>query len=348
MNLKCIDLVKEKGVTDMKIAIDAMGGDYAPKEIVLGVNRAVKEYPDIEFILYGDEKQIKEYLTTNERVQIIHTNEIIEATDEPVRAVRRKKGSSMVMMAQAIKEGTADAGISAGNTGALMAAGLFVVGRIPGIDRPALAPTLPTLDDQGVVLLDVGANADAKPEHILQYAIMGSIYAQKVRNIQKPRVALLNIGTEENKGNELTKKAFELLSDADINFVGNIEARTLLEGEADVVVTDGFTGNVVLKSIEGTAYTLFSVLKDTLSKKWINKLAAGLIYSDLKQIKNKLDYTEYGGACLFGLKAPVIKAHGSSNSNAIFHAIRQSRDMVKNNISKIIQDELKKMNRGAR
>ena len=209
----------------MKIAIDAMGGDNAPREIVLGVNRAMQRFPDIEFILYGDKSKIEAHLEKNERVHIIHTNEQIEATDEPVRAVRRKKEASMVKMAQAVKDGEADACISAGNTGALMAAGLFIVGRIKGIERPALAPTLPTLDGRGFVMLDLGANAEAKPEHLLQYAIMGNIYAEQVRMIENPRIALLNIGTEENKGNELTKNAFKLLNAAPINFIGNIEAR---------------------------------------------------------------------------------------------------------------------------
>lgn len=325
----------------MKIAIDAMGGDNAPKEIVLGINRAAQDFPDTEFILYGDESQIKEFVIDNKNISIVHTTEKIEGTDEPVRAVRKKKNASMVLMAQAVKDGEADACISAGNTGALMAAGLFVVGRIKGIDRPALAPTLPTIDGKGFVMLDLGANADAKPEHLLQYAIMGSIYAENVRKVNKPRIALLNIGSEENKGNELTKKTFELLSSLDkdtFHFVGNIEARELLEGHADVVVTDGFTGNVVLKSIEGTASAVFTMLKDVLTKNLKNKLAAGVILPDLRKLKDMLDYSEYGGACLFGLEAPVIKAHGSSNANAIYHAVRQTRDMVKSDISGTISN----------
>ncbi|MCJ8006230.1 phosphate acyltransferase PlsX [Lederbergia wuyishanensis] len=322
----------------MKIAIDAMGGDHAPEEIIQGVNRASQDFSDTEFLLYGDEAQIKKYLTAQRNVQIIHTTEKIEATDEPVKAIRRKKDASMVMMAQAVKNGEADACISAGNTGALMAAGLFVVGRIKGIDRPALAPTLPTLDGKGFVMLDLGANADAKPEHLLQYAIMGNIYAEKVRGINAPRVALLNIGSEENKGNDLTKKAFELLKSANLNFIGNIESRDLLEGHADVVVTDGFTGNVVLKSIEGTASSVFSMLKNVMTGSLKNKIAASLLMSDLKGLKKMMDYTEYGGACLFGLEAPVIKAHGSSNANAIYHAIRQTREMVRHKISATIKE----------
>ncbi|WP_144461400.1 phosphate acyltransferase PlsX [Siminovitchia fortis] len=321
----------------MKIAIDAMGGDHAPKEIILGVNKAARDFSDTGFVLYGDQEQIRKHLQPNERITIVHTDEVISPTDEPVRAVRRKKEASMVKMAQAVADGEADACISAGNTGALMTAGLFIVGRIKGIERPALAPTLPTLDGKGFLMLDLGANADAKPEHLLQYAFMGQIYAEKVRKIEKPRVALLNIGSESNKGNELTKKTFDLLEGSDVNFVGNIEARELLEGHADVVVTDGFTGNVVLKAIEGTAASLFSMLKSTFTSSLKNKLAAGLIKSDLVELKNKMDYSEYGGAALFGLKAPVIKAHGSSNSNAVYHAIRQTRDIVMNDVAGTIK-----------
>ncbi|MDX8343062.1 phosphate acyltransferase PlsX [Rossellomorea sp. YZS02] len=325
----------------MKLAVDAMGGDHAPKEIVLGVKRALNEFNDIEVLLYGDEEQIKQYITPSDRLTIVHTNEVIEGTDEPVRAVKRKKNASMVLMAQAVKNGEADACISAGNTGALMTAGLFIVGRIEGIERPALAPTLPTLDGNGFLMLDLGANVDAKPEHLAQYALMGSIYAENVRGIKNPRVGLLNIGTEDKKGNELTKRSFQLLKDLPINFVGNVESRDLLDGPADVVVTDGFTGNMVLKTIEGTALSVFSMLKKTFTASTKNKIAAGLVKNDLKGLKNMLDYTEYGGAGLFGLKAPVIKAHGSSNEVALYNAMRQAREMVKHDVSNTIKDAIK-------
>lgn len=326
----------------MKLAIDAMGGDHAPEQIVKGAVKAVQHFNDIEVVLIGDENKITPFLSEkNPKISIIHTEEVITGEDEPVRAVRRKKNASMVLMAQEVAEGRAEACISAGNTGALMAAGLFVVGRIKGIERPALAPTLPTIDGTGFLLLDVGANADAKPEHLLQNAYMGSIYSEKVRGIQNPRVGLLNIGTEEKKGNELTKKAFELMKDADINFVGNVEARDLLSGVADVVVTDGFTGNMVLKSIEGTALSMFKMLKSVLMGSMKSKLAAAVLKPDLKGLQKKLDYSEHGGACLFGLKSPVIKAHGSSDQQAIFHAIRQARDMAMNQVSEKIADAVK-------
>ena len=327
----------------MKIAVDAMGGDNAPKEIVLGTNRALEEFPDLEIVLFGKEQEIKQYLKASDRVKIVHTDEVILGTDEPVKAVRRKKNSSMVLMAEAVKSGEADACVSAGNTGALMASGLFVVGRIPGISRPALAITLPTVDGKGFLMLDLGANAEAKPENLLQYALMGTIYSEKVRGISRPRVGLLNIGTEEKKGNELTKSTFDLLSHTNLNFTGNVEARDLLQGAADVVVTDGFTGNMVLKTIEGTALSVFSMIKEVMLSSWKTKLGASLMKSELSGLKKKMDYSEYGGAGLLGLKAPVIKAHGSSNATAFYNALRQAREMVKYNITGIVKEEAEKL-----
>ncbi len=324
----------------MKIAIDAMGGDNAPKEIVIGAQKAIEAFSDLEILLVGDEKQIQSFLTNKERIGILHTEEQILATDEPVRAVRRKKTASMVLGATEVKEKRADAFISAGNTGALMATGLFVVGRMEGIDRPALAPTLPTIGGEGFLLLDVGANVDAKPENLVQYAMMGSIYSEKVRGIAKPRVGLLNIGTEEKKGTELTKKTFELLQNTNIHFIGNIEARDLLDGVCDVAVTDGFTGNMILKTVEGTAMSMFKMIKTELMSSFTSKMAAAVLKPNLKQIKNKLDYSEYGGAALFGLNAPVIKAHGSSDSQAIFSAIRQTREFVQSGVVNQIKDAM--------
>jgi glycerol-3-phosphate acyltransferase PlsX len=324
----------------MKIAIDAMGGDHAPKEVVLGAMKAVQQFKDVEITLIGDETQIRSFLTTDERISLIHTDEMIEATDEPVRAVRRKKNSSMVLMAKEVCEGRAEACISAGNTGALMAAGLFIVGRIEGIERPALAPTLPTVGGEGFLLLDVGANVDARPEHLLQYALMGSVYSEKVRGIHKPRIGLLNVGTEDKKGNDLAKRAFQLIKESGLNFIGNVEARDLLEGVADVVVTDGFTGNVALKTIEGTAISMFSMLKSALTSDLTSKLAAAVLKPRLLELKKKMDYSEYGGAALFGLKAPVVKAHGSSDANAIFHAVRQAREMVIKDVAGTIKQAL--------
>ncbi|WP_391560181.1 phosphate acyltransferase PlsX [Robertmurraya sp.] len=326
----------------MKLALDAMGGDHAPKEIVLGAIKAVQAFDDVHICLVGDEAKIKEHLTPHDRISILHTEEVILGTDEPVKAVRRKKNSSMVLAAKLVADKEADGCISAGNTGALMATGLFVVGRIEGIERPALAPTLPTIGGEGFLLLDVGANVDAKPEHLLQNAIMGSIYAENVRGVKNPRVGLLNIGTEEKKGNELSKLAFDLLKEAPVNFIGNVEARDLLDGVADVVVTDGFTGNMVLKTIEGTALSVFKMLKTTLYSSLKTKIAAAVLKPDLMQLKAKMDYSEYGGAGLFGLKAPVIKAHGSSDANSVYNAIRQTRDMVEKKVAPTIKEAISK------
>jgi phosphate acyltransferase len=327
----------------MRIAIDAMGGDHAPDAIVKGAQHAVENIPGLEITLVGDEAKISPLLTNNKNITVLHTNEVITGEDEPVRAVRRKKDASLVLMANEVKEGRADACISAGNTGALMTAGLFIVGRIKGIDRPALSPTIPTIDGKGFLLLDVGANVDAKPNHLLQYGVMGSIYAEKVRGIHQPRVGLLNVGTEDQKGSELTKKAFEKLSQAPIHFVGNVEARDLLDGVADVVVTDGFSGNIALKTLEGTALGLFKMIKDVMMSNLKTKLAAAVIKSDLKKIKDKLDYSEYGGAALFGLRAPVVKAHGSSNETAIFNAIKQTCQLVEKNVIGVIEETVKSL-----
>ncbi|WLR43565.1 phosphate acyltransferase PlsX [Bacillus carboniphilus] len=323
----------------MKIAIDAMGGDHAPQAVVDGAIKAIDKIKGIEITLFGDKQLIDDSIPEQYKTQIkvIHTDEKIDSNDDPVKAVRKKRNSSMVLATKEVKEQKVDACISAGNTGALIASGLFNVGRIKGIDRPGFAPTFPTIDGKGFLMLDVGANSDAKPSHLLQYAIMGSIYSEKVRGIAQPKIGLLNIGTEENKGNELTKNAYELLSQSSLNFVGNVEARDLLNGVADVVVTDGFTGNVALKAIEGTAMSIFSMLKEELTSSLPSKLAASILKPQLKNLKAKLDYSEYGGAGLFGLKYPVIKAHGSSDGQAMFSAIQQASEMVTNNVCELIE-----------
>lgn len=321
----------------MIIALDGMGGDHAPGEIIKGALEGLAAFTDIHIHIYGDEQAMAPYLQQHDRLKVIHCTEVIEPDDEPVRAIRRKKDASMVRMAQAVKDGEAGAGVSAGNTGALMAAGLFIVGRIEGIERPALAQALPTIDGQGFVLLDLGANADAKPSQLAQYAVMGSIYAEKVRGIANPRVGLLNIGTEEGKGNELTKAAYDILKEAPINFIGNVESRDLLNSVADVIVTDGFTGNMVLKTIEGTALSFFTMLKEVYMTSMKTKLSVALVKNELGGLKKKMDYAEYGGAGLFGLNAPIIKAHGSSNANAIYNAVRQARTMVEYDVSGTIR-----------
>lgn len=317
-----------------RIAVDAMGGDHAPKAIVEGVNRALHDFSDIEVQLYGDEAKIRPYLTENERVSIVHTSEKIDSDDEPAKAIRRKKEASMVLAAKAVKEGQADAVLSAGNTGALLAAGLFVVGRIKGVERPGLLSTLPTTDGKGFDMLDLGANAENTPVHLHQYAILGSFYAQNVRHIQKPRVGLLNNGTEATKGDPLHKETYELLSkDPSIHFVGNVEARDLMSGVADVVVSDGFTGNAVLKAIEGTALTIMGGLKTSIKSGGLKaKIGALFLKDSLYQLKHTMDYSSAGGAVLFGLKAPVVKSHGSSDDASIYHTIKQIRTMLESEV----------------
>lgn len=320
----------------MRIAVDAMGGDNAPQAIVEGIMLAQKEYPTIEFQLYGKETEIKKYVTNETNIKIIHTDEKITSDDEPVRAIRRKKTASMVLAAKAVKDGEADAIFSAGNTGALLAAGLFIIGRIKNVERPGLMTTMPVLGnpDGGFDFIDMGANADNKPEHILQYAILASYYAKNVRHINNPTVGLLNNGSEATKGSELTKATYELLAaEKEINFIGNVEARDLLTGAADVIVTDGFTGNAVLKSTEGTALALMGVLKESiLSAGLKGKIGALLLKDSLKKMKNELDYSSHGGAVLFGLKAPVIKTHGSTGPEAVKYTIRQIHTMLESHV----------------
>ncbi|MEK3734513.1 MULTISPECIES: phosphate acyltransferase PlsX [Paenibacillus] len=325
----------------MKIVIDAMGGDNAPRSNVEGALSAAREWQDIEIVLVGDQQQIEALLTDRpSNLSVVHASEVIEAEDEPVKAVRRKKDSSMVVAGRMVRDGEASAMISAGNTGALMTTGLLVVGRMKGIERPALAPIIPTLDGKGVLALDLGANMDSKPEHLQQFALMGSLYREKVHGIAKPRVGLLNVGTEPGKGNELTKQAYPLLEQLPIHFVGNVEARDVMDGVCDVLVCDGFAGNILLKAIEGTAGALFSLLKEQFSQSLKTKLAAALMMPELRSLKSTLDYKEHGGAPLLGLSGLVVKGHGSSDAGAIKNAVRQARIAVSSKLVESISNEI--------
>lgn|SRR5699024_5079556 len=335
-----LNLLNENRSEKMRIAIDAMGGDDAPKVIVEGVILAAEAFPDTTMVMYGDKEQINKYLTKKlPNIEIIHTTEKITGEDDPVRSIRRKKDSSMVLAAQSVKSGENDALFSAGNTGALLAAGTLIVGRIKGIDRPALMSTIVTTNKERekMVVLDLGANADTKPENLDQYATIGSYYAQYVNKVKNPTVALLNNGTEDNKGNQVTKAAFALLKNNEkIHFIGNTEARDLFDGVADVLVTDGFTGNAVLKSMEGTALTIMRQLSSSIKEGGIKSKLGGLLVKDnLKSVADSLDYSKFGGAILFGVKAPVMKTHGSTNDEAVFHTLRQTRDILQ---SKVIED----------
>lgn len=309
----------------MRIAVDAFGGDKAPHEIVKGCVAAIQEIDD-DIILVGREQEIADVLQSETvpegRITICNASEVIETGDHPVEAVRHKKDSSLVVSLRLVKEGKADAVVSAGNTGAYLAGAFRILGRMKGIKRPALTTVMPTVGKNPGVLLDVGANADCRPQHLVQFAQMGSIYASSVLNIENPRVALLNIGAEEAKGNALTKEAHQLLKQENLNFTGNIEPRYVLSGSADVVVCDGFTGNVVIKLIEGTASTLFSMLKQVFFKSFATKLAAGILKPGLKSIKNQMDYSAYGGAPFLGIDGVVFKAHGSSDRVAIANCIK--------------------------
>ncbi len=326
----------------MKIAIDAMGGDHAPKSTVEGALLAAKRFTDIEIILVGQEEEINKYLTEDvpSNVKIVNANEIIYTEDEPVKAVRRKKDSSLVVASNLVKENQADAVISAGNTGALMTAGLLIAGRVKGIERPALASVLPTAGKNGVLLLDMGANMDPSPEQLCQYAMMGKIYAEQVLDITNPRIGLLNVGTEHTKGNDLMKSTFPLLKELPINFVGNVEARDIPAGICDVLVCDGFSGNVVLKLTEGLASSIFNVLKIEFTRNTLSKLGALMLKPAFKNIKKGMDYTEVGGAPLLGVNGAFIKAHGSSNAKAIMNAIRQARLFLIGEVKEKIEKEI--------
>ena len=317
------------------IAIDAMGGENAPEAIVQAVLQAKTELKETKFILFGDQAKIKELVGSDtDQIEIVGTTEVINDEDEPVKAIRTKKDSSLVVAAQYVKQGKADALLSLGNSGSILASGIFIIGRIKGIARPGFMPTLPVKNsDDGFNMIDVGANAKTKPEYILNWAKMASYYAEKVRGIRNPRVALLNNGSESDKGDDVHQEAYQLLLDSELNFIGNIEGNELLEGKADVVATDGFTGNAVLKNIEGTSSVLIHLLKDNLlNSGFLVKIGALLIKNALKGLVSKFDVDKYGGAVLLGLDAPVVKTHGRSDQRAVYFTIKQVDKILKENI----------------
>lgn len=311
----------------MRVVIDAMGGDFGPEVTVAGALQAAEEL-GVHVILTGVEDVIHQEIKRQGRkidaLTVVHCSEVIENHDKPSVALRQKKNSSMSVAFKMVKEGEADAVISAGNTGALLAGGLFILGRIKGISRPALAVPFPT--PKGVSLLvDAGANADCKPQHLLDFARMGKSYMQTMAGIDNPRICLVNVGTEAEKGNELSKSAYELLNQSNIGFAGNIEARDIPAGEADVIVCDGFTGNIILKLYEGVAQTFGDSLKKELTRTMVRKVGALLVKSGLKDFKKQFDYAEHGGVPFLGVNGLLIKAHGSSNAKAIKNAVRQAK-----------------------
>lgn len=321
----------------MKIAIDTMGGDLGITEVVKGAYEARKEKVFTP-VFIGKEEEIREAIKNfdfGEDYKVVDAREMIENHEEPALAIRKKKNSPIVVGANLLANGEVDSFLSSGSTGALLAAGLFIVKRIEGVERAAISVFLPTSKGKAL-MLDAGANMDSKAGYLLNFAIMGSIYSKEVEGIASPKVALLNVGLEEGKGNKLTKETYDLLKNVDINFVGNIEAREILSGDADIIITDGFAGNVALKAIEGTAKTLLSEVKKVMLKSTKTKLGALLIKNELKETLKHFDYRETGAAPLLGIRKPIFKAHGSSDylayKNAIFQVIKFSEKNVIDNI----------------
>lgn len=320
----------------MRIAVDAMGGDHAPSEIVKGAVMAAEEN-DIRVLLIGDESLLRQETEETARVRIVHAADVIEMNEPPVSAVRRKKEASVVKAVQMVKDGVADGVVSAGHTGATMAAGLLVLGRIAGVERPALVSVIPR-PTGCTVLLDVGANIDCRPSHLVQFAIMGSVYAELGLGIVLPRVGLLSNGEERTKGNELNLATYPLLERAPIHFIGNVEGRDLFSGRVDVIVCDGFTGNIVLKTGEGLAKAFSQLIKQELTSSWMAKMSAAMAVRTLRNIRDRFDYAEYGGVPLLGVNGIVVVSHGKSKAKAIKNAIRTAADAARMNLVGSIGD----------
>ena len=328
----------------MKIAIDGMGGDNAPSEIVSGVVKALEEFKDIEFYITGPEDAIKKEISKNNyngnNIIVVDAKEVITTNEHPVMAVRRKKDSSLCKALNLVKEGTCDAVISAGSTGAFLAGCTFIVGRIKGIKRPALAPVMPGKNGS-FIIVDAGANVDSKPEYLVQFAHMGKEYYKGVLNGENPSVGLVNIGVEAEKGNDLTKETFKLLSEEKLNFIGNIEPRDITKGDVNVIVCDGFVGNTILKMYEGTASTIMKVIKEEVMATGItSKVGALLLKPVFKSIANRFDYKEYGGAPFLGVDGICIKAHGSSDARAFKSAIKQAKIFYDNKVLDKIKENI--------
>ncbi len=326
----------------MKIIIDAMGGDHAPQVPVEASVKAVKEL-GVDVVLVGKEEVIKEELSKYEypqsKVEIVHADEVITNYEEPAKAVRSKKNSSIVIGANLLKDDKGDAFLSMGSTGAVLSAGLLIVGRIKGVLRPAIATLLPTAKGPKM-LIDAGANTNCKSENLVQFAIMGSVYMHNVLGINNPTVGLISNGEEEGKGNDLTKSTFLQLKNAPVNFIGNIEGRDVMEGNADVMTCDGFVGNVILKTVEGMGHVVGSMVKGMFKKSIFTKIGALFVYKGINDFKKAMDYREYGGAPLLGTRKPVIKGHGSSDVKAAFNAIKQAEKFVSTKVIENIASKL--------
>jgi glycerol-3-phosphate acyltransferase PlsX len=326
----------------MKIAVDAMGGDYGPAVVVDGAAAASREF-GASVILVGDKAAIEREVTRlgvdGLPLEIRHASQVVGMAEAPAQALRRKRDSSLRVAAQLVRDGEASAFVSAGNTGAAMAIAMFVMGVLPGVDRPAIAAVLPNLR-RFTVFLDVGANVDPKPWHLLQFAVMGHVYARDILGYDNPRVGLLSVGEEEGKGNELTKDAYEQLKDSSLNFVGNVEGRDIYNGRCDVVVTDGFTGNVALKISESLAEMLGAMLREELSRDLRSRVGAALAMSAFARFKRRVDYTEMGGAPLLGIDGAAIICHGASPVKAIKNAVRVAMEWAKAGVNEHIKAAL--------
>ena len=330
----------------MRIAVDGYGGDYSPNEVVKGVVSALNSDPAISVLLTGKSDELRKLLGDNsfgDRLIIKEAPTVIDCEEVPTVAVRTKKDSSLVVALDAVSSGEADGLVSAGSTGAVLIGATLKIGRIKGVERPALAPALPTVKGGNVILCDCGANVDCRPSYLVGFALMASAYQRGVYGIAVPRVGLLNNGAEETKGNAFSVEAYGLLAACDtINFIGNVEARDILSGDVDVVVADGFNGNIALKSAEGTANAVFSLLKQGIYSSTRAKLGALLLKPVFNDLKRKMDYNEHGGAAFLGLKKPVVKAHGSSKAKSICGAILQVRDMILGGVCESLAEDLKK------
>lgn len=328
----------------VKVAVDAMGGDNAPREVVKGAVEAVNESNKVKVYLVGIkeavEKELSAYTYPKEQIEVVPASEIIETAEPPVIAIRKKKDSSIVKALNLVKDGTCDAYVSAGSTGATLVGGQVIVGRIKGVERPPLAPLIPTAAGCSL-LIDCGANVDARPSHLVQFAKMGSIYMENVMGIKSPKVGIVNIGAEEEKGNALVKETFPLLKNCpDINFIGSVEARDIPAGAADVVVCEAFVGNVILKTYEGVGATLISKVKEGMMTSFRSKMGALLVKPALKQTLKAFDLEQYGGAPMLGLKGLVVKTHGSSKSIEIKNSILQCITFTEQQISEKIRQML--------
>ncbi len=325
----------------IKIAVDGMGSDNSPRSEVEGAVQAARDY-DVHIILVGKEQVLGPLLKSQARglnIELRHASEVIAMDEQPTAALRKKKDSSIRVAAELVHQGLASGLVSAGNTGAVMAISKMVIGTVPGVDRPALATVLPTLRGHAV-LLDVGANVACKPHHLLQFAVMGHLFSKKIVGVSTPRVGLMSVGEEESKGNDLTKEVHKALKEIRLNFIGNVEGRDIYNGRADVIVCDGFTGNVALKTSEGLIEAVLQLLKQELSRNLKAKVGALLSQQSFKRLKKRLDYAEYGGAPLLGLRGVSIICHGRSNSNAIKNAIRVAKEFAENQVNTNLEEEL--------